>query len=354
MKESCRPDFFPTGTASVHFQEGSAAMSISAIAKLAGVSIATVSNVINDTGRVSPKTAARVRAVMKKQKLVLRPKRRHTPKRGARIAFCLADGTFSLENTTVIFKIIEGVQAVLEPLGCSLILPSMTTPDSIDRQVKDADAALVYGYEPDPQRLVEAAGKPVLWIMRYDCGTADAVMEDNRTLGVMVADHFFSRGHKRVGFIEDSRLEPVIERGVFMSRRLSELGAETVTVRDRFLFQSRHRVDEEKLFPLLRTLFKGRNRPSALFVPGDLMTVSVYAYMRDHGIKPMEDIDIVSCNKLDWQLDQLSPCPPVMDLKLREIGEMAATTVLWRIGHPDAPPVKLLVRPELINIPGSF
>ncbi len=44
-------------------------MSITKIAKLAGVSIATVSNALKGTGRVSPATAKKIKAIAKKRKL---------------------------------------------------------------------------------------------------------------------------------------------------------------------------------------------------------------------------------------------------------------------------------------------
>ena len=48
-------------------------MSIDEIAKLAGVSLASVSRVINSKGGVNPETAVKIRAIMKEMEYVPKP-----------------------------------------------------------------------------------------------------------------------------------------------------------------------------------------------------------------------------------------------------------------------------------------
>ncbi len=326
-------------------------MSIARIAELAGVSVATVSNVFNNTGRVSPETAQKVRDIAREANFQIRRKRRNSSQGKKRIAFCLVDKVLTFQQSNWILGLMGSAQQVIEPLGYSLTVLSAATVESIEKQTRDAAAIILYGYDPEPESVIAAANKPVIWIMRYNCNPADAVMEDNREMGKMVAEYFVSRGHRHLGFVADTRIEPVVDRGNYMAQYAAENRCKTSIVGDDQLFtndQGKPGVDTAKLNKLLDKLLKSDKKPTALFIPGDILTVHVYTYLQQHGIRPMEDIDIVSCNNEAVYYERLDPRPPVIEIDIASIGKLAGQTALWRLDNLEMPSSKILLAPRLL------
>ena len=330
-------------------------MSLKRIAELAGVSIATVSNALNGTGRVSAGTADRIRELAEREGLLPSPKKQPKQPERKYVTFTVADNMTSLRHSNFNMRIFEGVQSRLESEGYSVVLFSKVNARDIGRQTRDSAGIILMGHDPDPQSFVDAAGKPLVWASRYETGTADAVLENNREIARIAANYLLSRGHKTVGYIDDRYIQTVSDRGMYFAHSMHEGGAKAVILGDRPIFDlmSDHPiVNTEKLDRLLAKMFSGRDQPTALFSPGDLMSVSIYAFLKRNGIRPMEDIDFISCNNEMPFTGDLLPRPPTIDFNLFVMGQRAAEMLLWRMKTPADPPQKLLIPPFLV-MPGT-
>lgn len=330
-------------------------MSIKRIAELAGVSIATVSNALNHTGRVSAETAARIRDLAEREGVTPRPKKSPQPAERKYITFTVADRMSSLRHSNFNMRIFEGVQARLEAAGYSVVLFSKVSVGDIGRHTKDSAGVVLMGHDPNPQAFVDAAKKPLVWVSRYETGTADTVVENNREIARIAANHLLSRGHKTIGYIDDRYIQTVSDRGFYFARYVREGGAKAVILGDQPIFNllaDHPIVSADKLDRLLAKMFSGRDQPTALFSPGDLMSVSMYAFLKRHGIKPMQDIDFISCNNEMPFTGDLLPRPPTIDFNLFVMGQRAAEMLLWRMKNPADPPQKLLIPPFLV-MPGT-
>lgn len=328
------------------------AMSIKRIAELAGVSIATVSNALNGTGRISESTAARIRELAESEGLALRPRRRPGREGRKHITFTLAESTMSsLRYSNFNMRIFEGVQSSLESAGCPVVLFSRVDARNIERHTRDSAGVILMGHAPGPQALVDAAGKPLVWVSRYETGTADSVLENNREVARIGAEYLLGRGHRIIGYIDDQYIGTVSDRGRYFADFLRDAGAKAVIAGDRPIFNlmgDHPIVNADKLDGLLTKMFSGKDRPTALFSPGDLMSVSIYAFLKRHGMRPMKDIDFISCNNEMPFMRDLSPRPPTIDFNLFAMGRRAAEMLLWRMKNPEEPPQKMLIQPYLV------
>src|SRR5262249_9410823 len=89
-------------------------------------------------------------------------------------------------------------------------------------------------------------------------------------------------------------------------------------------------------------------RPTGLFVPTDLATVSVYRKLNDRKIRPGADVEIVSCDKREDQLSMLDPQPMSIDLNREVIARLAVERLLWRMREGmESPSVRIVVGPKL-------
>lgn len=326
-------------------------LSIKKIANLAGVSIATVSNVINGTGRVSEKTARRVREIADNHSLSLRSKRRNFSVEMKRIAFASVDDLMNSQDSFFIMRLLNGVQAFLDGHGYSLLHSSQVTPAGIQRQTRDAGAIILVGFSADPEALAAAAKKPVVWTLRSHCNAGDVVQEDNQLVAKLAAEYLTSRGHTHVGYIDDERIETVVERGRYLTEFVQDKGGKVSVAHGRGVFgrdENGDGVDTPQVERLLTKMFDRKNPPTGVFLPGDLLTMRAYPVLRKRGIEPGRDVEIVSCNGISPYNNSLTPRPAVVDLELETVGRRAAEIALWRLSNPGEPPVRLLVRPRLI------
>lgn len=326
-------------------------MSIKRIAELAGVSIATVSNVLNGTGRVSEETAKKVREIAENSGLSLRGKRRNFSAEVKRIAFASADDLMSSQDSFFKMRLLDGIQSFLDGRGYSVLHSSQVNPDNILRQTRDAAAVILIGFSVDPELFASATQKPIIWALRNHLGAVDVVQEDNQLVAKLAAEYLLERGHTHIGYIDDECIDTVVERGCHLLNFVQDAGAKLSMVRGRGVFgrdEDGDGVDLAQTEHLLNKLVGRKNPPTGLFVPGDLLTMRVYSLLRKRGVEPGRDVEIVSCNSVSPYNIGLSPRPAVIDIELETVGRRAAETALWRLDNPGEPPIRLLVRPRLI------
>jgi DNA-binding LacI/PurR family transcriptional regulator len=124
------------------------------------------------------------------------------------------------------------------------------------------------------------------------------------------------------------------------------------------MFVAEEGSDEEKLpwgsgsasrqAPLVEQWLQASPRPTGLFVPTDEQTFRLYQLLRERGIQPGEDVDIVSCDNQEVWLRHMTPRPASIDLNFQLIGEHAVEQLLLRISHPQrATGTRILVAPRL-------
>ncbi|NIP82574.1 MAG: LacI family DNA-binding transcriptional regulator, partial [Gemmatimonadetes bacterium] len=182
------------------------AVTIRDVARQAGVSVATVSRVLNSSGPVSPTTRARVEAVAERLEYV--------PHGGARSLI-----TRRTTNLGVILpdlygeffsQLIRGMDQAARPSGYHLLLSGSHADDAEVAAALRAMRGRVDGLilmSPDitPSELVKVVptGLPVV-LMNSDVGENrrfDALDVDNRGGAYAMVRHLMAVGHERIGLI---------------------------------------------------------------------------------------------------------------------------------------------------------
>src|SRR3954451_22950213 len=185
-------------------------MSISKVAKLAGVSSSTVSRVINNHPRVAPETAQAVRKAM--QSLSYTPsERRPGPKPSfrsrngvANIAF-LVLGTSRSRATPAFEDLLRGVSMGASRNDLNLVFHHISDPDHLPGRILDQriDGVLLHGATPGPELRDRLRRLPTVWLMgnrrRPDWG--DQVLPDGYEIGDLAARYLTERGHQRLAFL---------------------------------------------------------------------------------------------------------------------------------------------------------
>ena len=112
-------------------------------------------------------------------------------------------------------------------------------------------------------------------------------------------------------------------------------------------------VDETKLAALLDRFKAAQPRSTAVFCDSDMFVPAIYRGLQQRGIVPGRDVEIVRGNNDQIYLAGLPPPPVTADVRAVELGRLAVERLLWRISHPEAPIVALMISPRL-EIPANL
>jgi DNA-binding LacI/PurR family transcriptional regulator len=309
------------------------------VARHAGVSVATVSRVLNASPLVVEPTRERVQAAV--DELGYRP---NATARNLSIGRAAAIGVVVPFLTTP--SVVERVRGVVErlgPDGHDLLLFDVEAPQQRAEAMRnlarrDRVAGLlvislpVHGYEIDaferdelPAVLVDVA-HPRL----------PRVVIDNVQGGELAAAHLLARGHRRIGFIGD---HPTNEYGFTSSedRRLgfrARLGHAGVEPTERCGSHGR-----EEAAALAASLLALPDPPSAIFAASDLQAIGVLKAAEKLGARVPEDLAVIGFDDID--LAEIVGLTTIRQ-PLREGGALAADLLLAAIEHGVNEPVEEL------------
>ncbi len=338
-------------------------MSLSEVAKLAGVSHATVSRVINRRPGVSQDLTRKVRDAMKRLNYTP-PAKRRGPKpksrsgvRTGNIALLFVGTDPTLVVAPVASGVLHAAEEALAERGFNMIVGQLSDSDRLPPTVANGqvDGILMHGYPPSANMTETLQRFPTVWMLsqrRPHGYWGDRVAPDNQAIGRIAAEYLVERAHKHVAFFHsntthmgfavraNSFLEWAKESGVSTATIIADPQAEHLSAEQQ---DSQQHMDS-----LVNRLLDLSPRPTGLFVPRDTIAVKVYRTLRDHGIEPGRDMTIVSCDNNNI-LAGLSPRPATIDIRPDVIGDRAVDQLIWRMENPNIPVRSIcLVEPRLI------
>ncbi|MGY1592122.1 LacI family DNA-binding transcriptional regulator [Geodermatophilus sp. SYSU D00708] len=322
--------------------------SIKDVARHAGVSVGTVSNVLNRPDLVGPATRDRVRAAIAELGFVRNESARHLRAGSSRTV-----GLVVLDIANPFFTdVARGVEDVVNAAGLALILCN-----SDDRPDKEAAHLAVLAEQrvqgvvitptaeltPDLAAL-RARGVPVVLLDRRAPGPDQcAVAVDDVLGGRLAAEHLLERGHRRIAFVGGhSDLPQVQERRAGVEAAVGEVPDAELTV----------------LSPEELTVAGGRDaagrvigipaarRPTAAICANDLLALGVLQEMVRQRVRVPDEFAIVGYDDIDFAAAAAVPLTSVRKPR-QELGRRAAQLLLaeTREGHHHEQPV---FEPELV------
>jgi LacI family transcriptional regulator len=312
-------------------EEAPLTASIRDVAGWAGVSVGTVSNVLNRPDAVSPATRERVQAASAALGFVRNESARHLRAGQSRTI-----GLVVLDIANPFFTdVARGVEDVAAAAGLAVML--CNSDDQPAREAAHLDVLTeqrVQGVLITPTAELSAhvealrsRGTPVVLLDRRATGPDQcAVAVDDVLGGRLAADHLLERGHRRIAFIGGSSGLPQVQE------RLHGVAA---AVREGTGSEDALTVDS----PATLTVAGGREaasliiglpaarRPTAAVCANDLMALGVLQEMVRHGVRVPEDFAIVGYDDIDFAAAAAVPLTSVRKPRV-ELGRRAAELLL--------------------------
>ena len=302
------------------------------VARLAGVSTATVSRVINSPDQVDAKTRRLVRDAVTKLRYVphgaARALRSH---RSRMIGAVVPSFDYALYARTT-----SAMQAVLDSNGYSLVLAEhhydlnvevLITEKLVGRGV---DAFVFVGLHHDAAlfALLEDYGRPYVLTWGVDpMRQHPSIGFDNRAATFEMTRHLIGLGHRRFGLLSavTDGNDRATERGAGMRAALSQAG---LVLDDRCMQYGP--IDLAAASGMMRRLLEVKPRPSAVVATNDVFAVGAMMACRAAGVRIPQDISITGVDNTDLGATQ-TPALTSIRTPIVEIGRAAAEQVIARL-----------------------
>lgn len=279
-------------------------VTIKDIAKIAGLSVSTISKALNDKDDISEKQKAKVRQLASKmgyRKNMIAA--RLVKKRSNTIGiFTFSDGKNRVRES-IVYQIVVHILKELEKNGYDAFVLPVDTTDSdrdsylnacIERQVEGVIIIRHDANDPHVKRL-EEANIPVVVIDGKRTGKNIGYVTVNNEKGISnVLEYLLTEGHKRVGFLKGAHnYSHFAGRYESYKKFMMEKGG----------------YDEGLVFsgdPSLNggyiaasQMIESGNVPTALLCANDFMAMGALRAVTERGMKVPEDISIVGYENLD-------------------------------------------------------
>jgi LacI family transcriptional regulator len=272
------------------------------VARLAGVSVTTVSNALNTPGRVSPALSARVHAAVEKLGYAPDAAARSLRKRtSSLIGMVVADITNPFFS-----ELFEAVENAAAMRGYSMLL--CNSGEAFAREEKHLAmlrAQRIDGLILAPTGAIAVNRASILAsldvpIVLVDRGMVelgyDAVVLDNRRAGELATAHLLSAGHRRIGLINGPEILRTAADRLQGYREM--LLAAGIPFDPDLVLDGRYR--ETEAYAATLRLLTASNPPTALFATNNVMTIGVMRAIADAGLACPRDISVVGIDDFPW------------------------------------------------------
>lgn len=326
-------------------------VSVKDVAALAGVSLGTVSNVLNRPDRVSARMRGKVEAAMTELGFV-----RNESARQLRAGHSSALAYVMLDAGNPFFTdVAKGIEDAAEKSDLSVfICNSDNRPDReraylVRLQQQRVQGILITPVSADDPMLDELAlrGTPVVIVDRTRADdTLCSVAVDDVTGGELAAKHLLELGHQRIAFVGGPMsVGQVSDRLQGARRAVAAAG-----------------LDEDRLTVLTTsalTVAEGRgggerlaglpeaHRPTAAMCANDLLALGLLQTCVTLGVRVPEDLAIVGYDDIDFAAAAAVPLTSVRQPR-QLLGETAAELLLDEASNPEHRHRQVVFSPELV------
>jgi LacI family transcriptional regulator len=306
--------------------------SLKDVARLAGVSTATVSRALNLPAQLDPETLQRVREAIKRLRYVPHGSARALRSQRSRmIGAVVPSFDYALYARTT-----SALQTELDAHGYALVMAAhhydLGTELRVTSQLleHDIDAFVFVGLDHDPEllALLSEMNRPYVLTWGVDAsGMHPSIGFDNRAATFAVANYILDLGHRRVGLItaphEGNDRARERSAGVRMA-----LAARGFALADGY--DQRGPISLASGAALMKRLLALPQRPTAVIATNDVFAVGAMMACREAGLRIPQDMSITGVDNTDLGATQMPGLTSVRT-PIVEIGRAAARQLIGRL-----------------------
>ncbi|WP_255574328.1 LacI family DNA-binding transcriptional regulator [Austwickia sp. TVS 96-490-7B] len=319
------------------------------VAREAGVSVSTVSHVVNGTRPVNAQTRRLVLATMDRLGFQHRP-----------VAGSLAAGSTSTIGLAMspsvnpaLRELADGVEEEASRRGLQMMLVD-THDDPVHeaRVVANLLAHHVDGLLIAPTRQWEEGtlkrlrerNVPFVVVDRLQDARADQVGVENQGAATSLVEHLMARGHTRIAFVggwPETMTWQERQAGYVEAHRRRGIPVCPELVSD-------DNTGEEGMRKAVAAMLASAEPPTAVFAGGHSATLGTLRAARAAGLSIPQDLAVVAFDEVPWA-GVADPAMTILAQPWFAIGARAVQLLERRMHTPDAPPQTLRLAGEIVH-----
>ncbi|RBM20540.1 LacI family transcriptional regulator [Prauserella sp. PE36] len=326
--------------------------SIKDVAVRAGVSVGTVSNVLNHPERVAESTRTAVQSAIAALGFV-----RNSSAAQLRAGTSRSIGLIVLDMANPFFHdVARGVEQVADELGYAVVLcnsDDQTSRENRYLQVLEEQrvrGVLITPIEVSSERLdaLRRRGTPTVLVDRHDPRVnCCSVAVDDVVGGELAGAHLVAQGHERIVYFSGPLgLSQCADRLTGLRRSVAAAGLDpdaAIEVVEIPVMNARSTHD------VARARFEQGERATAAFCANDLMALGVLRAALSTGRRVPGDLAIVGYDDIEFAADAAVPLTSIRQ-PTQQIGRAAAQLLVEECDNPDTHAhQQVMFKPELVT-----
>ncbi|WP_243751086.1 LacI family DNA-binding transcriptional regulator [Paraburkholderia sp. BL10I2N1] len=313
-------------------------MSIAGVAEQAGVSVATVSRVLNGHSNVRAQTRDRVLAAVETSGYRVNELARNLRTAESRLLLTMVPDF----GNPFYSEVVRGIDVVARQHGYFMLLCDTGADPGRERSYFDmlrrhrADGAICLDPDTVQHALLEDSGA-LPWVACCEFDTDMGVPYvgiDNYCAAGDAVRHLLARGHRRIGLInsDDGYLYARQRQQGYLDA-LGDAGLMPLPAWRRNVYSLDYEAGAKAAAELAGQ--RGAEAPSAIFAVSDTLAIGAINGLRSIGKRTPDDVAVVGFDDISVAA-QIDPPLTTVAQPMRELGETAARLLLKRLADPRA------------------
>ncbi|QBI00759.1 LacI family DNA-binding transcriptional regulator [Pseudoduganella albidiflava] len=300
------------------------------VAEKAGVSIKTVSRVLNDASSVSDKTRAKIEQAMQALDFAPSAAARMLRGRPTDLVSVIAE---QLTTTPDSSEIIKGIQSVCEEFGKMLLIGETGGhPGTAGRLVADMRERRVEAIMFATPHHAHVTIGPALGAtptVLVNCFESPArfpqIVPDDEGGGYAAAQLVLKAGHKKIALLQ--LIDNMVATRLRLQGFLRAMREHGVRPREEWMLHGALPIPDAEFSHLedaIDRLFASADRPTAILCGNDKMAMRAIFILQRRGLRVPDDVSVVGFDDFRLISEALDPGLTTVSLPYREMGALAA------------------------------
>jgi LacI family transcriptional regulator len=318
------------------------------VARLAGVSTATVSNVLNETKFVSEEVKEKVNSAIQELNYETNIVAKSLRVKESRII-----GLLISDISNPFFSIlVRGIENELAKSNYSILLNN--TDSSVEKEDtylkmligKRVDGLIISsaGNTGDYFRSMEKTGVPMVFLNRCpDFLISDVIMTNNIKGAYSATEHLIRHGYEKIAIITGpTSISTGKDRLIGYKRALEDY---SIAESDELVKEGS--FNTESGYKKMKELMEQDYKPDAVFISNNSMTFGAYKYLKESGHTVPDQVAVIGYDDFDWA-EIVEPPITTVRQPAYDLGVHAAKLILARIIKKQVKREMMYMDPTLI------
>ncbi len=328
------------------------------VARLAKVSPATVSRILNDNQVYKTSDETREKVLRAVTELGYQPlARKHSSvapgtAEGDRFSVgCLLATTRGKYSDPYYLAILGGIEEELARLGGSVSLIQteleLENPEILDRVLNAGLSGLIM-MRPLSDTLFTQLHSLIPHIVGIDTGhmPIDNIEYDHLRVSKMAVEYLYRKGHREIGFIGGSVGGAPLKKSRRYRSYLETMADLGLEVRPEWVLNCEW--DDQRCIRLVEQVYREHELPTAFYAASDLMAMAALRALYQLGVPVPGRVAVIGMSNIEMS-QYANPPLTTIDVPAVEMGITAARVIAQRIRGDDSLPKRILLPSTLIE-----